>query len=486
MRHQRPSTWQPPARFRRLPAASPLPESSLAVSRWAAERLAFTPDPAQAQVLDSPSRHLLLCCSRQWGKSTVTAIRALHHAWFQAGALVLCVAPSERQSCLFLEKVRGLAARLAVRPKKDPRDQRSLRLPNGSAVIALPATPATIRGFSGVAFLVIDEAALVPDSTYQAVRPMLAATDGALWLLSTPNGQSGFFYDEWTTGGPHWDRHTVPATECSRIAADFLARERTALGERAFRQEYLCEFTSSLFQLLPQEVLEASLCELEQHTLLAETVFYLGVDLGLRHDPSVVVVLEDLTRETGWDAVNLRKLSERRLELRLIQALPLETPYFELPSLLETLLARLPAGRRHVTIDATGVGAPVVELLQRSRLGVSLHPIVMTAGEAIGHLPHATTVPRHVLVENLRLLFETTILKIPRPLEGLPELLKELRTLGPCKSSHPDDRAIALSLAAWQARPNPAHLEGQEPFPGTPGGDRQQNQRLYDLLHPKR
>ena len=37
----------------------------------------------------------------------------------------------------------------------------------------------------------------------------------------------------------------MPATECPRIKASFLAEERAALGERWFRQEYLCEFVDA-------------------------------------------------------------------------------------------------------------------------------------------------------------------------------------------------------------------------------------------------
>ncbi len=47
---------------------------------FAQDRLAFHPDANQARVLDPSIRRGLLNCSRQWGKSTVTAVRAVHHA----------------------------------------------------------------------------------------------------------------------------------------------------------------------------------------------------------------------------------------------------------------------------------------------------------------------------------------------------------------------------------------------------------------------
>ena len=50
-------------------------------------------------------------------------------------------------------------------------------------------------GFSAVSPLVIDEAVRVPDTTYHALRPMLIQSSGDLWLLSTPLGKRGFFYE---------------------------------------------------------------------------------------------------------------------------------------------------------------------------------------------------------------------------------------------------------------------------------------------------
>jgi hypothetical protein len=69
---------------------------------------------------------------------------------------------------------------------------------------SLPGVEDTVRGFSAVSLMLIDEAAPVNDDLYKTVRPMLAVGDGDLWLMSTPNGQRGFFYNEWMDGGDRW------------------------------------------------------------------------------------------------------------------------------------------------------------------------------------------------------------------------------------------------------------------------------------------
>lgn len=191
----------------------------------------------------------------------MTALRAVHHALFQPGAMVVVAGPAERQSGEFLAKVAGFLRKLGVGWRRDGLNEHSMVLPNGSRLVAVPGREEFIRGFSAVTFLVIDEAAKAADSLYAALTPMLATTDGMLWLMGTPNGQAGFFFDEWVQGGGHWKRMAVPATECARIGAEFLARERVSMGEDLFRQEYLCEFLAGPGQMFTAEMIDGCVDE---------------------------------------------------------------------------------------------------------------------------------------------------------------------------------------------------------------------------------
>jgi len=56
---------------------------------WVRETLGFWPDPAQERVLASGSRRGILNCTRQWGKSTVTAAKAVHQAYTEGESLTL-------------------------------------------------------------------------------------------------------------------------------------------------------------------------------------------------------------------------------------------------------------------------------------------------------------------------------------------------------------------------------------------------------------
>jgi len=71
---------------------------------FAEDRLGFSSDPWQAQLLRSTAPWLLLNCCRQSGKSTTTAILALHTALHDP-RLILLVSPSLRQSKELFGKV---------------------------------------------------------------------------------------------------------------------------------------------------------------------------------------------------------------------------------------------------------------------------------------------------------------------------------------------------------------------------------------------
>ena len=223
-----------------------------------ARRLGLGPDPWQENLLRSASERVLLNCCRQSGKSTMTAIVALHRALYHPSSLILCLAPALRQSQELFSKIAGFYRHLG-RPILAVAERKlSLELENRSRIITLPGSEKTVRGFSGAALLVVDEAARVEDSLYYAVRPMLAVSGGSLMMLSTPYGKRGAFFEEWTNG-IGWERYEVPATQCPRISEAFLEEERRSLPRRVYRQEYECSFEETNDQVFSFEDVAAAI-----------------------------------------------------------------------------------------------------------------------------------------------------------------------------------------------------------------------------------
>ncbi len=215
-------------------------------------------DPWQRDALATEARDILLRCSRQAGKSTIAAILALHAAVYVPGSLTLILSPTERQSKRLLRTVRRHYAAFRTQAPAVSEGLLSIELRNGSEIHALPGTEGTVRGFADVDLLIIDEAARVDDDLYATVRPMLAVSGGRLIALSTPFGKRGFFYREWTEGGPAWHRAKVTAYDVPRIPQAWLEQERSKIGDWWFRQEFLVEFMEAEGQLFRDDDIDTA------------------------------------------------------------------------------------------------------------------------------------------------------------------------------------------------------------------------------------
>jgi hypothetical protein len=216
----------------------------------------MTPDPWQADLLRSSARRALLLCSRQSGKSTVTALLALYVAAFEAGLIVI-VSPSQRQSAEMLRTVKRFLVNWDDGPALLAESVLKLEFANGARILALPGTEKTIRGIAGAALIVIDEASRVEDELLAAVRPMLATTNGRLIALTTPAGKRGWFFEAWH-GDSDWQRIRVAASDCPRISKEFLAEELKELGAMRFSEEYELQFVDSDEQAFPTAIIDAA------------------------------------------------------------------------------------------------------------------------------------------------------------------------------------------------------------------------------------
>ena len=213
------------------------------------------PDLWQRKLLRSSVPRVLLNCSRQAGKSTMAAILAVHTALYAPASLVLLLSPSLRQSQELFKK--ALACYRTIDGSVPSTTQSALRLEleNDSRIVSLPGKQDTVRGFSGVSLLIVDEASRVSGDLYFSIRPMLAVSGGRLLALSTPFGTRGWWYEAWRSNEP-WERYEVPASQVPRITPEFLEEEQRAMGEWWFAQEYECQFLDAETQPFGREDVE--------------------------------------------------------------------------------------------------------------------------------------------------------------------------------------------------------------------------------------
>lgn len=206
-------------------------------------RLGLEADAWQSDLLRSDAERMLLLCSRQAGKTTAAAILGLHQALYRAPALVLLASPALRQAQELFRALVGFYGRLGEGAvPTEAESALRLELTNGSRVVALPGIEQTVRGYSGVSLVILDEAARIDDALYDALAPALAVSRGRIILLSTPFGKRGVFHRLWTEGGPEWYRVKITAAECPRIPAAFLEEQKRIMPRWAFEQEFQCIF----------------------------------------------------------------------------------------------------------------------------------------------------------------------------------------------------------------------------------------------------
>jgi phage terminase large subunit-like protein len=235
--------------------------------RWRMDRVAFakalipTLDPWQEEIIASNSDRQLVLAARQSGKSSVAAVKALYTAMFTNKATVLCVAPSLRQSQELFGKVLDYYRDLTPKAiTADAELKLSLEFTNKSRIVALPGSEKTVRGFSAVNLLILDEAAQLDEAMLTALSPMLIVSQGSVLMISTPRGMEGPFYEEWEHG-EGWERYKITANEVPRISAQDLAREKRRMKPEAFAAEYECDFASSVERIFSEELLEKMITE---------------------------------------------------------------------------------------------------------------------------------------------------------------------------------------------------------------------------------
>lgn len=189
-------------------------------------------------------------------------------------------------------------------------------------------------------------------------------------------------------------------------------------------------------------------------------MFYIGIDLGQRRDHTAVAVVERMELYQAFQAPELH-----HLQVRYLERVPLGMSY---PAVVERVRAVSRAvgkeGPFTFVVDATGVGAPVVDLMRAGRLGGEIVPVTITGGDKAVQTLTGWNVPKTDLMAGLQVLLEKEQLRVAKGLRDAGALMKELMdvravTRGPGSlrvgadgDGQHDDLVIALALGCWRAK----------------------------------
>ena|ERR1035437_6814239 len=201
-------------------------------------RQAFAVEPYQWQ-LDylRETRPMVVLKGRQIGASFAGGALAIHQAIYKPRSITVIISRSQKHSTWLAARSRDGLKALGV-PLLENTASR-LRLANGSYIISLPGTPGSVRSFSAD-LLILDEAAYINPLTITAARPLIAATGGRLIVQSTPDAESGYFWETVNRRDPGWAHFNIPSSTV--LSAKFLAEERDSMTADEYATEYDCQF----------------------------------------------------------------------------------------------------------------------------------------------------------------------------------------------------------------------------------------------------
>ena len=394
--------------------------------------------PYQQRWVADTSRFKIWLKSRQIGGSLGTAFEAVASCVDKPNTDWVVLSAGQRQSEEWMLKgnrVARIVSDAMDLPKPDCRTS-EVRFPNGSRILALPANPDTVRGYS--ANLVLDEFAFHerPDRIYEAIYPAISNPlrgELKLRIISTPAGRNSKFFEIWNKSEElNFVRHktTIHSAIEEGLPMDVEALKLGLDDPEAWEQEYECEFVDATNVLLPYTLIDE--CVSDEATQDCEeesggAVRFVGIDIGRKHDLTVAWTLEKV-----GDVMWTREV----LVLR-------NTPYHLQEELLSDRINRA----THAAIDSTGIGNAISESLAK-RFAFKLEECTFTQGLKAKIFP------------GLRRAFQERGLRVPRDKAIREDLhsVNELTTPGGNKqyravrrSDGHADRCTALALANYAA-----------------------------------
>jgi hypothetical protein len=120
-------------------------------------------------------------------------------------------------------------------------------------------------------------------------------------------------------------------------------------------------------------------------------MFYVGLDLGQRHDPTAIAVVERMDQAQAWQATEFHSIRVRHLE-----RVALGTPYPGVVARVREIVRKI--GACALAVDGTGVGAPLVDMLRAARIGCDIAAVTITGGEQQRNNGAGWSVPKRDLL----------------------------------------------------------------------------------------
>ena len=248
---------------------------------------------------------------RQLGCSETATSYMLWRACREPGFLGVVLSKGQADTANLCKRARMMADSNPEMIELATKNLTDLRIVGGGRILFRPATPNGVRGLESVSMLFFDEIAFIPqiDMLYTAAMPSteMCGADARILMMSTPWGQSGFFYERLISGNGsrdlleeaekcraegstgvrrwidengwakvllHWRAHPIYSSDPNYIETTMKRKQMT---ETTCRQEYDLSFHASDMTVFPaQAVKDCARGAWESPD--PEGSYYIGVD----------------------------------------------------------------------------------------------------------------------------------------------------------------------------------------------------------------
>lgn len=390
----------------------------------------YNPYPKQAEVHraleDDNIKVVTVCAGRQVGKSLLAQNACLKFALVNKGVKVCVVSPSEAQALKFYSDINNAMGNSKIVTKRNGGlGNIQITFLNKSQIQFKSAkSEDTIRG-NTFDMLCLDEAAFIKESTFQNILlPTInTSTHKKVLICSTPRGKN-WFYKYWKYGQSTEPRHAkyksfqFSSYENPLSDRDFIEMCKNTLPKALFEQEFLAQFidNTSVFNNVNQW------CVLNRYSKVSTEHCYIGVDLALQNDNTVITVMNGNLEMV--DQIVMNRVTAPEVKLRIMQTINTYKPVMTI-------------------IESNSLGQAIIDELEYEGVTNILSF-------------YTTNATKNDIVTNLMYLSESGKIKVWNDNELKDELLAfsvKQTDSGALKfaavAGFKDDRVMSLAFAAW-------------------------------------
>lgn len=274
--------------------------------------------PVHTACNDDTTFFVTIVAGRQSGKTALSQQQALFWSLDKPNIETYWVSPTAAQAAkVYKQLLKMIVNTPFIKSHKGSQGDTEIIFQNGSIIkFRSSAQEDSLRGET-IDYLIIDEAAFVKESVYQEILlPMLNVRGKKVLIISTPKGKN-WFHKMYVNGINGVSAHksfkfTSMDNPYSNPIIIQIAKEN--LPDALFRQEYLGEFIDAT--AIIENVHELAMLQLIKEPVEGDK-YYIGIDVALRNDFNVVIVMNQKDEMVYYDRIN--NISSPELKERLVK-----------------------------------------------------------------------------------------------------------------------------------------------------------------------